>query len=106
MGPMANEIYTWGRRTQLNNNILYILRCKKGRKSLTGTGSYYTSADFDHDHDESVSLTTTGHMLVAPRRHVPDLSALTDEEMTELLAKVRDTMDIMRQDAGTRTVST
>jgi len=39
------------------------------------------------------------HMLVAPRRHVPDLSVLTGEEMTDLLGKVRNTIDILRRDA-------
>ncbi len=41
-----------------------------------------------------------GHLLVAPRRHVPDLSSLTAEEMSDLLSKVRDSIDIMRRDAN------
>ena len=41
-----------------------------------------------------------GHVLVAPRRHVPDLSDLNEEEMTDLLATVRSTIDIMRQDSN------
>lgn len=38
-----------------------------------------------------------GHLLAAPRRHVPDLSELTAEEMTDLLAKVQGSIEIMRQ---------
>ena len=41
-----------------------------------------------------------GHLLVAPRRHAPDLSALTAEEMTDLLAKVRDSIELMRRDSS------
>lgn len=41
-----------------------------------------------------------GHLLVAPRRHVPELSMLTMEEMSDLMSKVRDSMDIMRRDAN------
>lgn len=41
-----------------------------------------------------------GHLLVAPRRHVPDLSSLAAEEMSDLLAKVRDSIEIMRREAN------
>lgn len=41
-----------------------------------------------------------GHLLVAPRRHVPDLASLTKEEMTDLLAMVRDTIEVMRRDSS------
>ena len=40
-----------------------------------------------------------GHLLVAPLRHVPSLTDLTDEEMTDLLAKVRDSIEVMRRHA-------
>ena len=38
-----------------------------------------------------------GHLLVAPRRHVPDLTSLTDQEMTALMAKVRDTIQVLKK---------
>ncbi|MDY6851977.1 MAG: HIT domain-containing protein [Thermodesulfobacteriota bacterium] len=41
-----------------------------------------------------------GHLLVAPRRHVPDLASLTEEEMTDLPAMVRDTIEVMRRDSS------
>lgn len=39
------------------------------------------------------------HLLVAPRRHVPDLAKLTTEEMTDLLVTVNASVDILRRDA-------
>ncbi|MBW2092384.1 MAG: HIT domain-containing protein, partial [Deltaproteobacteria bacterium] len=41
---------------------------------------------------------TNGHLLVAPRRHVADLSDLTKEEMSDLLGLVRSSIEIMRKD--------
>ena len=41
-----------------------------------------------------------GHLLVAPRRHVPEMSDLFDEELLDLTQKVRDAMGIMRQDSS------
>ena len=41
-----------------------------------------------------------GHMLVAPKRHVPDLAALTPDEMLDLQKKVRDVIEIMRRDSN------
>jgi ATP adenylyltransferase len=32
---------------------------------------------------------TSGHLMVMPRRHVPDLTALTDDEATTLMAMTR-----------------
>jgi ATP adenylyltransferase len=40
-----------------------------------------------------------GHLLVAPRRHVPDPAALSIEEMTDLMIKVRAALDILKQDS-------
>ena len=40
------------------------------------------------------------HLLVAPRRHVADLGGLSPEEMTDLLAKVSDSINILRQVSG------
>jgi len=40
---------------------------------------------------------TNGHLLAAPRRHVPELSDLSEEEMSDLLGLVRSSIDIMRQ---------
>lgn len=37
------------------------------------------------------------HLLVAPRRHVPDLTALTPEEMVALMAKVRDSIETIKK---------
>lgn len=37
------------------------------------------------------------HLLVAPRRHVPDLAALDREEMTDLLDQVRVTVEILKR---------
>ncbi len=39
-----------------------------------------------------------GHLLVAPRRHVPDLSHLTTEEMANLMETLRGTIEIMKKD--------
>ncbi|MFH1092074.1 MAG: HIT domain-containing protein, partial [Pseudomonadota bacterium] len=39
------------------------------------------------------------HLLVAPRRHVPELSDLGPEELTDLLAKVRDSIEIVRRES-------
>jgi len=36
-----------------------------------------------------------GHLLAAPRRHVPDLFSLTVEEMTDLMLTVRSAVEIM-----------
>ncbi len=41
---------------------------------------------------------TNGHLLVAPRRHVPELSDLTKEEMSDLLGHVRSSIEILRKD--------
>ena len=40
------------------------------------------------------------HLLVAPRRHVPDLAALSVPEMTDLLQKVRLTIDIIKRQSS------
>lgn len=40
------------------------------------------------------------HLLVAPRRHVPDPTSLTEEEMLDLMLKVRGSIEIMRKDAN------
>jgi len=41
-----------------------------------------------------------GHLLAAPRRHVPDLSSLTAEEMTDLMLTVRSAVDIVSKTAN------
>jgi ATP adenylyltransferase len=41
-----------------------------------------------------------GHLLVAPRRHVPEPADLTDEELLALSKKVRESIDIMRRHAN------
>lgn len=41
-----------------------------------------------------------GHLLVAPRRHVPAPADLTIDEMTDLMVKVRDSIDIMRKESN------
>ena len=38
-----------------------------------------------------------GHLLAAPRRHVPDLSSLNVEEMTDLMLTVRSAVEIMNK---------
>ncbi len=38
-----------------------------------------------------------GHLLVAPRRHLPDMDQLSGEEMADLLATVRLSVDALRQ---------
>jgi len=38
-----------------------------------------------------------GHLLVAPRRHVPGLDQLDDQEMADLLATVRLSVEALRQ---------
>ena len=38
-----------------------------------------------------------GHLLVAPRRHLPGLDRLSDEEMTDLLATVRLSMQALKE---------
>jgi ATP adenylyltransferase len=40
------------------------------------------------------------HLLVAPRRHVPDLDALTPDEMLDLMEKVRAVVRFVKQDAN------
>ncbi|MEW6266390.1 MAG: HIT domain-containing protein [Thermodesulfobacteriota bacterium] len=39
------------------------------------------------------------HLLVAPRRHVPDLGALSPEEMTDLMIRIRDCVEIIQRQA-------
>ena len=41
-----------------------------------------------------------GHLLVAPRKHVPDLSGLSPEDMAALLSMVRESIDIMKKQAN------
>ncbi|MEW5723500.1 MAG: HIT domain-containing protein [Thermodesulfobacteriota bacterium] len=41
-----------------------------------------------------------GHLLVAPRRHVPDISDLDEGEMTDLLRLVRSSIEIFRKDSS------
>jgi len=38
---------------------------------------------------------TNGHLLAAPRRHVPDLASLSAEEMADLLGHVRQSVDVL-----------
>jgi ATP adenylyltransferase len=38
-----------------------------------------------------------GHLLVSPRRHVPDLSHLEPEELLDLMVKVRQSLEILKQ---------
>jgi len=38
-----------------------------------------------------------GHLLVAPRRHLPDMDQLSGQEMADLLATVRLSVDALRQ---------
>lgn len=43
---------------------------------------------------------TNGHCMVAPYRHVSELSALEDAELLELMQAVRDCVTILRQTMG------
>ncbi|MEM1764239.1 MAG: HIT domain-containing protein [Thermofilaceae archaeon] len=39
----------------------------------------------------------TGHLLVAPARHVPDFSSLTKDELHELVEVLRESVDILKR---------
>jgi len=39
----------------------------------------------------------TGHLLVAPTRHIPELKALTDKELCILLKTVKNSVEVIRE---------
>lgn len=38
-----------------------------------------------------------GHLLISPRRHTPDLDGLTSEELLDLMAKLRESLAILKK---------
>lgn len=73
--------------------------------------SYATKADLVADNDNRLVLHrghtafvvmnrfpyNTCHLMVAPRRHVGDLTDLTPEESTEVMALIQDSLRILRE---------
>ncbi len=40
----------------------------------------------------------SGHLLVVPYEHVPDLAGLSREQLTDLMERSRESVDVLRQD--------